>query len=739
MEASMLSLPHSPLPLPPHSRSPLAHPAPGLPRNLLLGPLIALLLALIAGITPARAQDSRAQDSRVQDGSGTLLLRFEGGAPVEAPRLKADAAITVSGPTARATITQAFRNTTSEWVEGTYLFPLPEDAAVDTMKLVVGDRVIVADIRERAAARRVYEAAKAEGKAAALTEQQRPNLFTNAVANIGPGETVLVQIAYQQPVRSSAGTYALRLPTVAAPRYSPAPPAVKAVVERGAADPVPDREKIAAPVLDPARHAPIKPLTLTIDLKAGFTLGQVRSATHAVRIEERSASERRITLADGATAADRDFELTWNAAPGEAPSIGLFRERVAGAEAVLAVVTPPETASPAAPVPRDVVLVIDNSGSMGGASMRQAKASLLIGLDRLGAGDRFNVIRFDHSFDTLFPDLVPADAGHLMRAKSFVAGLQASGGTEMLAPLQAALRDATPEETGRLRQVVFLTDGAIGNEAQIFSAIATERGRSRLFMVGIGSAPNGYLMRHAAELGRGSFTQIDTPDQVTERMRALLVKLESPAVTDLTATFSEPGIDVTPARLPDLYRGEPLTLSARMGQARGTLTLTGRIGGQPWQTQLHLDAAQDGTGIGKLWARAKIAEAETARLTGGLTAEAADAAILRLALDYGLTTRLTSLVAVDATPRRPAGMRLASTELPLNLPAGWDFETVFGTQDEAPQLPPPPRRAAAPATQIAAAQAVALPQTATDFEIRAWLGALLLALGLVLSRRRLAA
>ena len=149
----MLSLPHSPLP-----HSPLARPAPGLTRNLLLGPLLALLFSLVAGIAPARAQDSRAQD-----GSGTLLLRFEGGAPVEAPRLKADAAITVSGPTARATITQAFRNTTAEWVEGTYLFPLPEDAAVDTMKLVVGDRVIVADIREREAARRVYEAAKAEG------------------------------------------------------------------------------------------------------------------------------------------------------------------------------------------------------------------------------------------------------------------------------------------------------------------------------------------------------------------------------------------------------------------------------------------------------------------------------------------------------------------------------------------------------------------------------------------------
>ena len=720
-----------PLPLSPHPRSPLSHPAPSLPRNLLLGPLIALLLALVAGIAPAKAQETRAEG-----GSGTLLLRSEGGAPVEAPRLRADAAITVSGPTARATITQAFRNTTAEWVEGTYLFPLPEDAAVDTMKLVIGDRVIVADIREREAARRVYEAAKAEGRAAALTEQQRPNLFTNAVANIGPGETVLVQIAYQQPVRQSGGTASLRLPTVAAPRYSPAPPLVTSAVEgASAADPVPDRQKIAAPVLDPARHAPVNPLTLQIDLKAGFPLGTVRSATHAIRVEEVSASERRVTLADGATAADRDFELTWTAAPGEAPAVGLFREQVAGGEAVLAVVTPPEAATPAAPIPRDVVFVIDNSGSMGGASMRQAKASLLIGLDRLRSGDRFNVIRFDHSYDVLFPDVVPADETHLDRAKRFVAGLEASGGTEMLAPLRAALRDATPGETGRLRQVVFLTDGAIGNEGQIFSAIAAERGRSRLFMVGIGSAPNGYLMSHAAELGRGSVTQIGTPDQVTERMRALLVKLESPAVTDLTATFSEPGVDATPARLPDLYRGEPLTLSARMTEARGTLTLTGRIGGRPWQTVLPLDRAEAGTGIGKLWARAKIAEAETARLTGGLSPDAADAAILRLALDHGLTTRLTSLVAVDATPRRPVGARLASTDLPLNLPAGWDFAALFG-DDEAQPLPPPrQRRAAAPAAQLAAAQPVALPQTATDFEIRALLGGLLLALGLVLARR----
>ncbi|KMO30745.1 membrane protein [Methylobacterium tarhaniae] len=698
-----------------------------LPRNLLIGPLIAALFAML-GAPPARSEE----------GGGTLLLRHGAAAPVEAPRLAADAAIAVSGPTARATITQAFRNTTAEWVEGTYLFPLPEDAAVDAMRLVVGDRVIVADIRERQAARRDYEAARAEGKAAALTEQQRPNLFTNAVANIGPGETVLVQIQYQQGVRRSGDTYSLRLPTVAGPRYSPAPPAVMPAADGPhdpgtMPDPVPDRHAIAAPVLDPARHAPVNPLTLSIDLKAGFALGAVSSATHAITVEAPSESERRIALRDGATAADRDFELTWTPAPGAGPAVGLFRERADGTDAVLAVVTPPVTAIPAAPMPRDVIFVIDNSGSMGGTSIRQAKASLLVGLDRLRPGDRFNVIRFDDTMETVFPDLVAADENRLAEAKRFVAGLEARGGTEMLAPLQAALRDADPEETGRVRQVVFLTDGAIGDEARIFSAIAEGRGRTRLFMVGIGSAPNGHLMRHAAELGRGTFTQISTADQVADRMRDLLVKLESPVVTDLAATFSEEA-EASPAELPDLYRGEPVTVAARMREAKGTLTLTGRIGGRPWRRVLTLDGAQDGAGIGKVWARARIGEAETARITGRMTPEAADAAILRLALAHGLTTRLTSLVAIDATPRRPAGARLARTDLPLNLPAGWDFAALFG-QDlpPAPAAIPPGRRAGLDPAELvpAASRAIALPQTGTESGIRLMLGAALLGLALL--------
>lgn len=707
----------------------------------ILAPLLLSLLTMLWSLGTARA-------APVPPGSGELILRGPSteAKPVTAPRLKTDIAITVSGPTARATITQAFRNTTSEWVEGTYVYPMPEDSAVDTMKLVIGDRVIVADIRERAQAKRDYEAAKAEGKTAALTEQERPNVFTNAVANIGPGETVLVQIEYQQTLRPSSGTYALRVPLVVAPRYNPAPPVLDLVSEGPApVDPVPDRDRITPPVLDPSVNAPVNPVTLSVDLQAGFALGAVRSDTHKVTIAESGESARRIILSEDAVPADRDFELTWRPAPSEKPSIGLFREQVGSEAFVLALVTPPE-GQPGPRRPRDITFVIDNSGSMGGASIKQAKAGLLAALHRLAPGDRFNVIRFDHTMTSLFPAAVPADETNLDTAKNFVAGLEAQGGTEMLAPLKAALIDSEPEERTRIRQVVFLTDGAIGNENEIFSAIADRRGRTRLFMVGIGSAPNGYLMAHAAELGRGSYTNIATADQVTERMHELFTKLESPVATDLVARFSQAGTDVTPDPLPDLYRGEPLVLSAKMPKAGGTIALSGRIGGQPWQATIDLVDAAEGKGISKTWARAKIGEAETARITGKLSTKKADAEILNLALAHKLMSRLTSLVAIDKTPRRPSGTHLASADLPLNLPAGWDFEKVFGKAGEHPGVQPgtigqpPVERRADLARPMPATRSLALPQTATDAQVRLWIGLALLALGLLIARfRRVAA
>ncbi len=464
--------------------------------------------------------------------SGSLLLKSEGDRYVEAPLVATDADIVVSGPTSRGRITQIFHNPTDGWVEGIYVYPLSEGSAVDTLKMVIGERVVVADIENRKKARELYEQAKAAGQKTALMEQERPNIFTNSVANIGPHETVVVQIEYQEPVHQSGGVFTLRLPLVVAPRYNPTP--LVQTVDLGGngfgnvVDPVPDRDRIEPPVLDPRKHAPVNPVSITVRLNAGFPLGMVKSHRHSVAIEEVADNARVIKLADGPAPADRDFELTWTAASAAAPSVGLFRERVNDADYLLAFVTPPPVPQAEEKRPREVVFVIDNSGSMGGTSIMQAKASLIYALGRLKPADRFNVIRFDDTYDVLFGDSLSATSSNVARAKTFVNALQARGGTEMVPPMKAALADRNGKEENTVRQVVFLTDGEVGNEQQLFDTISAMRGRSRIFMVGIGSAPNSFLMTRAAELGRGTFTHIGSVDQVEERMRTLFDKLESP-------------------------------------------------------------------------------------------------------------------------------------------------------------------------------------------------------------------
>jgi Ca-activated chloride channel homolog len=684
--------------------------------------------------------------------SGSLLVKTDDGY-AEAIRLGTDVDLTISGPTIRARITQVFRNPTPNWVEATYVYPLPDGSAVDTLKMVAGGRIIVGDIKERQQARVIYEHARQNGQKAALTEQERPNIFTNSVANIGPGETVLVQIEYQEPVHQSGNEFSLRVPLVVGPRYNPAPLVQNADLRADgsgwgttSSDPVPDRDRISPPVLDPAQNAPINPTSITVHLQAGFPLGEVKSLSHQVQIESPDDSSRVIRLADGEVPADRDFVLTWKPAAEKAPSVGLFREHVGSADYLLAFVTPPSADQPEKkPLPREVIFVIDNSGSMGGTSIMQAKASLTYALGRLQPNDRFNVIRFDHTMDVLFPGSVPADAAHISRATSFVSALQAAGGTEMVPAMRAALTDNNASSgSNYLRQVVFLTDGDIGNEQQLFETITAMRGRSRVFMVGIGSAPNTYLMTRAAELGRGAFTHIGSVNEVEDRMRELFSKLENPAVTGLSANFSEGAADITPSAIPDLYRGEPLVLVAKLDKLAGSLEIKGHIGDRPWTVTLPIAKAVEGKGLSKLWARRKISDAEIARTTQQLTPEEADKIILALALEHQLVSRLTSLVAVDKTPSRPEGEPLKLSELPLNLPAGWDFAKVFG---DHPQLPTAPleRRADASDTKLQAAAAkrlapavaplpspITLPKTATDAELKMIAGLVLLTLSLIL-------
>ncbi len=688
---------------------------------------------LLSAFSQARAAERLAFVTPNDMQAGSLLLKSnESGKYLEAPRVATDFNVTISGPTGRTIVTQRFENPADGWVEGVYVFPLPENSAVDTLKIIAGNRVIVGEVKERREAQIIYEEAKASGQAASLLEQERPNMFTNSVANIGPGETVIVQIEYQETIKQSSGVYSLRLPLVVAPRYIPEPLIQSVELSNdGFATELTDAQRITPPVLDPQKSAPVNPTTITISLNTGFALGDVKSLYHSIKTDPQTG---KITLSEAAIPADKDFALEWEAA-GTAPQAGLFTETVNGNDYLLGFVTPPSAATHEISKPRETIFVIDNSGSMEGPSMAQAKESLMYGLSQMKPGDLFNVVRFDDTMEIVFPASVSANKENLDHAIRFVSGLTANGGTEMIPAMAAALRDMNASTT-HLRQVVFLTDGAIGNEQQLFATITGGLGRSRVFMVGIGSAPNSYLMTRAAELGRGTFTHIGDGGEVTAKMQDLFNKIGSPVVTELKAELIGNTAKITPDKLPDLYLGEPVLFMAEGKSLTGMLKISGNIGNQPWEVSLPIAKAAKGHGISKLWARRKIADYEVASTLGTLTYENANKEILGVALAHQIVSSQTSLVAVDKTPRRPAGEKLSRADVPLNLPAGWSYESLFGEQAPAVkqreasteflQLAVLQKPAAAPSPD----QQVMLPQTATPAEMLALIAALLMLVGL---------
>ena len=344
---------------------------------------------VLASVTLLFASQAEAADAPRQ---GTLLLRSRAadGEPLSAPLLSTAVAFHVSGMVARARVVQTFRNPGSGWYEGIYVFPLPDNAAVDHLRLRVGERTIEGEIKERAAARRTYAMASAQGKRSALLDQERPNIFTASVANIGPHESVVVELEYQETLRYRDGRFSLRFPMVVGPRYIP----------HGVAD----ADRIRPVVLRPAEgRAPVNPVSIRVDLDAGVPLAEVSSSYHQVDVRSLGDARREITLADGSTPANRDFVLRWAPRPQSAPQLAWFTQKENGRYYALLMLMP-TAATARKRLPREVIFVLDTSGSMAGTSIRQAREALVLALERLTPEDRFNVIEFNSYAHALFPD-----------------------------------------------------------------------------------------------------------------------------------------------------------------------------------------------------------------------------------------------------------------------------------------------------------------------------------------------
>ncbi len=646
-----------------------AHLAELLRRNLAKACVLALFLIMQPAGTAFADELSEQQ-------SGSLLLRMQSGYQV-ATRINTDVDMHISGMVARVAVSQEFRNDGNEWVEGIYVFPLPEGAAVDRLRLRAGERIIEGEIREKAAAKKAYETAKKEGKRASLVGQQRSNLFTTSVANIAPGETITIEIAYLETVKFDDGTFSLRFPMTLTPRYIPGVPSGGRKGSGWAADTqqVPDASLITPPMVT---HSDDHGITLNAVIDAGLPLEIIASRYHPIDVVE-GADHYIVTLKSENEVTDHDLELLWRPKKTAEPKALLFSEIQDDRQHLLLMLVPPAITPAADELPsRDLTFVIDTSGSMHGVSMEQAKQAVLMALGDLRPEDWFNVIQFNSVTESLFRQSVPATAENLGTAMPWVQALKADGGTEMRPALLTAL---SGENRNSLRQVVFVTDGAVGNEAELFELIERRLGDTRLFTIGIGSAPNGWFMQKAAEVGRGSFVYISALHEVQEKMGRLLRRLREPMLTDVELQWPD-GVqaEMYPTRVADLYSGEPVLVKARLQlppRSGDLLIVRGNASSGAWSAQIPLADTADNAGVAALWARARIA-ALTDALRRGADADEIRQGIVDVALKYGLVSKHTSLVAVDKTPVRPENTGLAQEQVPNLMPFGQSQQAIFG-------------------------------------------------------------
>ncbi|GGC65040.1 marine proteobacterial sortase target protein [Marinobacter halophilus] len=588
--------------------------------------------------------------------------------------LDSDFNVQVSGMLAQTKLTRSFRNTSERWLEGIFVFPLPDNATVYGLTMTVAEREIVGRIEPKASARQTYERARAAGQHAATLEQQRPNLFTSRVANIPPGETVRVEIHYQQAVAYRHGEFELRLPTTLTPRYMPGEPITnpERQWQAGWAVPtsqVPDASDISpftvrTTDVDAGSHR----AGIELDIDSGLVLTDVTSPSHRLHVEI-DGSRARVRPEQGKVLMDRDVIVRWRPVTGSEPSAAVFHQQWQGEDYLMAMVLPPDAVGPV--LSRELTFVIDTSGSMAGDAIAQARSALLRGLNTLRPGDNFNVIQFNSQAHALFPQAVPAQGHYLARARHYVQGLQANGGTEMAGALSLSMSMDSGAPEAQVQQMVFITDGAVGNEAALFEQIRSGLNNRRLFTVGIGSAPNMHFLREAARWGRGDFTAIHTSAEIDQALNRLFAAMEAPVLTSLDVRWPDQGrpVEPVPLRPGDLFRGTPFMQVVRGLPAGGILEVAGKLpGGRSWNTRLDLARAAPASGLNRQWARGRIDELiDAARLQG---AGPDRANIVDLSTRHSVISPFTSFVAVEPSRARPETETAGSEAVPTLLPAG---------------------------------------------------------------------
>ena len=587
----------------------------------------------------------------------------------------------VAGLVAELEVAETFENTLAEAIEATYIFPLPDRAAVTRFRMEVAGRVIEGVIDERGRAREQYEEAIAAGHRAAITEEDRPGVFTLRVGNLMPGEVATVRLTLVGPLPVDDGEVTFRFPLVVAPRYIPGRelPGPRAGTGTAAdTDAVPDASRITPPVLLPGLPNPVRlALAVTID-GAGVPVGELRSSLHAVTETTRGGA-RRVEVRPGERL-DRDFVLRWSIGEDDVRT-GAVRVADADGEGATLVVTvvPPRDAG--ATRPRDVVFVLDRSGSMQGWKMVAARRAVARMIDTLGERDRFAVLAFDNTIEE--PAALPrralaaASDRHRFRAVEFLARVEARGGTELRAPLVRAVELLAGGYDDRDRVLVLVTDGQVGNEDEILRELAQRVKNVRVFTLGVDQAVNAAFLRRLAAAGGGACELVESEDRLDDVMAKIHRRIGTPVVTELAIRGEGLALDDAswaPRRIPSLFAGAPVVVAARLpraGGAGGAVVVSGRTpAGQAWSQSIPVTDGR-GDAAAAIWARARIRDLEDRYASDAGDRGAIEREIVAVSLRHRVLSRFTAFLAVDRSERVSAGGSPRTITQAVERPAGW--------------------------------------------------------------------
>ena len=605
---------------------------------------------------------------------GALQVLDENGKPKTLCPLKhTDVKVEISGFLSRVNVTQQFENPFKEKIEAVYVFPLPAGAAVDDMTMVVGERMVRGKILRREEAQAVYEAAKVGGQVASLLDQERPNIFTQSVANILPGEQVKITISYVETLKYEAGSYEFSFPMVVGERYIPGGAVdPQAAAAAGETPQVPDASRIL-PRKAPAGMRAGHDISLDVMLDAGLPIDDIQGKSHEVELQRLNAHSAHVRLKSNSTIPNKDFVLRFDVA-GKNIQDALLAHRSGKGGYFSMIIQPPERVTVADVTPKELVFVLDTSGSMQGFPIEKAKESMKLALDGLYPTDTFNLITFAGDTKILFPAPVRATPANLRRAQVFLASREGNGGTEMMQAIKAALDGSGSQD--HVRIVCFMTDGEVGNDMEIISEVQ-KHPNARVFAFGIGESVNRFLLDKMSEVGRGDVEYVALNGDGSAAARRFHERIRNPLLTDIAIDWNGlPVTDVYPQRIPDLFGAKPVVLTGRYTAAgSGVIRLKGKMSGREFVREIAVDfpeAESRNEVMASLWARSRIDDLMTQDFAGiqqGKMKPELKETITNLGLEYRLMTQFTSFVAVEEMIVTDGGQP-RRVDVPVEVPEG---------------------------------------------------------------------